>query len=75
MRGGGSRRSDEADHQQPKQHSRTWARMRSSFAVVDRPQVDDLLEVAPAAELIFDLEELLVAQRDVLGRQLRIAGA
>jgi hypothetical protein len=34
------------------------------FAVVDRAQVDDLLEVAPAA---LDFQQLLVAQGDVLG--------
>jgi hypothetical protein len=36
------------------------------LAVVDRAQVDDLLEVALAA---FDFEDLLICQRDVLGRQ------
>jgi hypothetical protein len=35
--------------------------------VVDRPQVDDLLEVPPAA---FDLQQLLGAKREVLGRQV-----
>jgi hypothetical protein len=42
------------------------------LAVVDRPQVDDLLHVTPAA---LDFQQLLVAQGDVLGRQARIAGA
>ena len=42
------------------------------FAVVDRAQVDDLLEVAPAA---LDFQQLLVAQGDVLGGQLGVAGA
>ena len=42
------------------------------LAVVDRSQVDDLLEVAPAA-LCF--QELLVAQRDVLGGQRGVGGA
>ena len=40
-------------------------------AVVDRPQVDDLLHVAPAA---LDFQELLVADGDVLGGQLRVRG-
>jgi hypothetical protein len=40
--------------------------------VIDRPQVQDLLHVAPAA---LDLEELLVAQRDVLRGQVWVAGA
>ena len=38
--------------------------------VIDRAQVQDLFHVPPAA---FDLEELLVAQRDVLGGQVRVA--
>jgi hypothetical protein len=38
------------------------------FAVVDRPQVNDLFEVALAA---LGFEELLVAQHDVLGGQSR----
>jgi hypothetical protein len=42
------------------------------FAVVDRAQINDLLEGAPAA---FDLEELLVAQGDVLRGQGRVGGA
>ena len=37
------------------------------LAVAGGPQVDDLLEIPPAA---LDFQELLVAQRDVLGRQL-----
>ena len=41
-------------------------------AVVDRAQVQDLLHVPPAA---FDLQELLVAQRDVLGGQVRVASS
>src|SRR6266545_2136618 len=35
-------------------------------AVVDGPQVDDLLDVAPAP---LDLQQLLVAKRDVLSAQ------
>jgi hypothetical protein len=42
------------------------------LAVVDRAQVDDLLEVAPA---VFDFQELLVAQGDVLRGELGVAGA
>jgi hypothetical protein len=42
------------------------------LAVVDRAQVDDLLEVAPAA---LDFQELLVAGRDVLGGQLGVGAA
>ncbi|MFC5212204.1 hypothetical protein ACFPM0_37455 [Pseudonocardia sulfidoxydans] len=53
------------------QQSRTW-RGCGPRAVIDRAQVQDLLHVPPAT---LDLEELLVAQRDVLGRQVRIAGA
>jgi hypothetical protein len=41
-----------------------WALMRSSVRWVDRAQVDDLPQVAPAA---LDFQELLVAERDVLG--------
>src|SRR5208337_2428021 len=41
------------------------------LAVVDRAQVDDLLHVAPAA---LDFQELLIAQRDVLGGHLGIGG-
>src|SRR5712691_9934358 len=50
------------------QHRMTWARMRSSL----RAQVNDLLHVPPAA---LDLEQLLVAERDVLGGHLRVGGA
>jgi len=42
------------------------------LAVVDRAQVDDLLEVSPAA---LDFQELLAAERDVLGGQPGIGGA
>src|SRR6266404_8112152 len=42
------------------------------FPVVYGPEVDDLLHVAPAA---LDLQELPVAQRDVLGGHLRVGGA
>ena len=41
-------------------------------AVVDGPQVQDVFHVAPAA---LDLQQLLVAQRDVLGREVGVAGA
>ena len=40
--------------------------------VIDRAQVQDLLHVPPAA---FDLQELLVAQRDVGGGQVRVGAA
>ena len=40
--------------------------------VVDRSQVDDLFHVPPAA---FDFEQLLVADRDVLGGQVRVGTA
>src|SRR5712672_3388886 len=40
--------------------------------VAGGPQVDDLFHVPPAA---FDFQELLVAQRDVLGGQVRVAAA
>jgi hypothetical protein len=42
------------------------------LAVEHRPQVDDLLHVPPAA---LDLEQLLVAERDVLGGHLRVGCA
>ena len=42
------------------------------FAVVDRSQIEGGLHVAPRA---FDLQELLVAQRDVLDGQGRVGGA
>src|SRR6185437_10080220 len=42
------------------------------LAVVDGPQVDDLLEVPPAA---LDFQQLLVAQGDVLGGHRRVGGA
>src|SRR5262249_45191349 len=42
------------------------------FPVIDRAQVDNLLEVAPAA---LDFQQLLVAQGDVLGRQLGVGRA
>ncbi|WP_405088491.1 hypothetical protein [Microbispora sp. NBC_01389] len=40
--------------------------------VVDRPQVDGLLHVAPAA---LDFQELLVAQGDVLGAEVGVTAA
>jgi len=40
--------------------------------VADRSQVDDLFHVPPAA---FDFEQLLVADRDVLGGQVRVGTA
>src|SRR5215468_8524810 len=40
--------------------------------VVDRVQVEYRFHVAPAA---FDLQELLVAERDVLGGEFRVGGA
>src|SRR3954468_5255133 len=60
---------DDADEQQrePAQHDVGADALFE--AVVDRAQVEDLLHVPPAA---FDLEELLVAQRDVGGRQVRV---
>jgi hypothetical protein len=42
------------------------------LAVAGGPEVDDLLEVAPAA---LDFQELLVPQSDVLGGQLRVGAA
>jgi hypothetical protein len=42
------------------------------LAMVDRAQVDDLLEVAPAA---LGFQELLVPQGDVLGGQLGVGAA
>jgi len=42
------------------------------LAMVDRAQVDDLLEVAPAA---LDFQQLLIPQRDVLGRELGVRAA
>jgi hypothetical protein len=41
-------------------------------AVVDGPQVDHLVQVAPAP---LDLQQLLVAKRDVLCGQVGVAGA
>jgi hypothetical protein len=42
------------------------------FPVVDRAQVDDLLEVAPAA---LDFQELLVPEGDVFRGELGVAAA
>ena len=53
------------------QQSRTWARMRGSSAVEDRPQLQGALQVPEAA---FGFEQVLVAQRDVLGGQVRVGG-
>jgi hypothetical protein len=63
---------DDADQEQrePAQHDVS----ADAFfeAVIDRAQVQDLLHVPPAA---FDFQELLVAQRDVGGRQVRVRAA
>jgi len=40
-----------------------FSRSRCFVAMVDQPQVDDLLEIRPAA---LNSQQLLVAQRDVL---------
>src|SRR4030095_9434505 len=61
--------SDQQQRQPAQQHVGADARFQP---VVDRPQVDDLLEVAPAA---VDLEQLLVAQRDVVGGEVGVAAA
>jgi hypothetical protein len=45
---------------------------RARNVSASRAQVQDLLHVPPAA---FDLEELLVAQRDVGGREVRVRAA
>ena len=42
------------------------------LAAAGGPQVDDLLEVSPAA---LDFQELLIAQGDVLGGHRRVGGA
>ena len=42
------------------------------LAVAGRAQVDDLFQVAPAA---LDFQELVLAQRDVLGREPGVGGA
>jgi hypothetical protein len=70
--GGGDAGLDDSDQEQgelAQQHVGADAVLEP---VIDRAQVQDLFHVPPAA---FDLEELLVAQRDVLGAQVRIAGA
>ena len=63
---------DDADEQQrePAQHDVGADALFE--AVIDRAQVEDLLHVPPAA---FDLQELLVAQRDVGGGQVRVRAA
>ena len=55
---------DDADEQQREPAQQDVGADAFFEAVVDRAQVEDLLHVPPAA---FDLEELLVAQRDVGG--------
>ncbi len=42
------------------------------LAAAGGPQVDDLLEVSPAA---LDFQELLIAQGDILGGHRRVGGA
>ena len=63
---------DDADEQQrePAQHDVGADAVLAP--VVDRAQVEDLLHVAPAA---LDFQELLVAQGDVLGGQVRVGAA
>ena len=69
-RAGGGLHDPDQQQRQPAQHDVGADAFLQP--VVDRAQIDDLLQVAPAP---LDLEELLVAQRDVLGRQAGIAGA
>jgi len=63
---------DDPDQQQ-RQPAQQDVRADVVFAaVIDGPQVQDALQVAPAA---LDLQQLLVAQRDVLGRQGGVGAA
>src|SRR5665647_2524129 len=66
---GGLGDADEEQGQPAEQHVGADALF---FAVVDGPQVDDLLHVPPAA---LDLVELLVAEGDVRGRELGVGRA
>src|SRR6266511_4009857 len=65
-------RLDDADQQQGQPAQRDVGADAFFQAVVDRPQVDDLFHVPPAA---FDFQQLLVADRDVLGGQVRVGAA
>src|SRR6266516_4103827 len=66
------RRFDDAHEEQGEPAQRDVGADAFFEAVVDRSEVDDLFHVPPTA---FDLEELLVADRDVLGGQVRVGGA
>ena len=65
-------RLDDADEEQsePAQHHVGADAFPES--VVSGPQVDDLLSLPPAP---FDLQQLLAAQGDVLGAQVRVGAA
>src|SRR6266540_3368438 len=65
-------RLDDADQQQGQPAQRDVGADAFFQAVVDRSQVDDLFHVPPAA---FDFQQLLVADRDVLGGQVRVGAA
>src|SRR3954469_21119717 len=70
--GGAGLGLDDADEQQGEPAEDDVGADAFFEPVVDRPQVDDLFHVSPAA---FDLQELLVAQGDVLGGQVRVGAA
>ena len=63
---------DDAREQQSQRAQRDGGADAFFEVVVDRSQVDDLFHVPPAA---FDFEQLLVADRDVLGGQVRVGTA
>jgi hypothetical protein len=67
--GGGLDQADEQQRQPAQQHVGADAVLAP---VIDRPQVEELLHVPPAA---LDGDQLLVAQRDVLRRQGRVGAA
>jgi hypothetical protein len=64
--GGGLDQADEQQRQPAQQHVGADAVLAP---VIDRPQVEELLHVPPAA---LDGDQLLVAQCDVLGARLRV---
>jgi hypothetical protein len=70
--GGGGAGLDDAGEQQGQPAQQHVGADAVFEPVVDRAQVEQLFHVAPAA---FDLQELLVAQGDVLGGQVRVGGA
>ncbi|UIX29346.1 hypothetical protein LUX31_04480 [Streptomyces sp. GQFP] len=62
----------DTDQQQPQPAEQDVGADAVLAAVVDQPEVEHGLHLAPAA---LDLQKLLVPQGDTLGRQCRVAGA